>query len=292
MSALRAIVAGIERGLHIALANKELLVAAGAYLRGLARRTGAHIIPVDSEHSALFQCLLGERAGDVASVVLTTSGGPFWSFSLEQLESVTPEMALAHPTWKMGPKNSIDSATMMNKGLEIIEASRLYDLTPSQIEVVMHPQSVIHGFVIFSDGSVKAQLAAPDMRLPIAFALAYPQRSAQSIGLNKTRAAIGLNGRAATLSFEPVDEGRFPALTLAYRALQAGSTYPAVLSGANEEAGRAFLGGQIKFTEICALVRRALDAHAPSADGLAEIEEADRWSRAFTGDLISAASRK
>jgi len=291
MSALRAVAAGVERGMQIALANKELLVGAGAYLCAAARRSGAQIVPVDSEHSALFQCLLGERVEDVASLVITASGGPFRDATLEQLRSVTPQAALAHPVWAMGAKNSIDSATLMNKGLEVIEASRLFGFAPAQIEVVVHRQSIVHGFVIYKDGSVKAQLAAPDMRLPIAFALAYPRRPATAIGLQKTRAAIGLEGQAATLSFEPVDETRFPALGLAYRALQRSGTYPAVLSGANEEAGRAFLSGQIKFTEICALVERALDAHAPNADGLEEIEAADRWSRTFTRDLIGATSR-
>jgi len=291
MSALQAVAASIERGMQVALANKELMVSAGANLCAAARRHGAHIIPVDSEHSALFQCLLGEQASAVASVILTASGGPFWNYSLEQMEAATPQAALEHPTWVMGAKNTIDSATLMNKGLEVIEASRLFDLKPNQIEVVVHRQSIVHGFVIFSDGNVKAQLAAPDMRLPIAFALSYPQRPIQAIGLSKTRAAIGLNGHASSLSFEAVDERRFPALGLAYRALQSGGTYPAVLSAANEEAGRAFLSGQIKFTEICALVQRALDAHTPTADDLEAIEAADRWSRTFTRDMIGDAIR-
>ncbi|MDQ6780733.1 MAG: 1-deoxy-D-xylulose-5-phosphate reductoisomerase [Candidatus Eremiobacteraeota bacterium] len=291
MSGLHAVAACLQQGVHVALANKELLVAAGAWLRTLARGSAAPLIPVDSEHSALFQCLLGERRDDVACVVITASGGPFWSYSVEQLAAATPEAALAHPIWSMGAKNSIDSATLMNKGLEVIEACHLFELRPEQVEVVVHRQSIMHGCVIFRDGSVKAQLAAPDMRLPIGFALSYPRRADHAIALSQTRAAIGLAGRAATLSFEPVDEGRFPSLGLAYGALRAGKTYPAVLSAANEEAGRAFLRRQIKFTEICAFVEQTLAAHTPAADGLAGIEDADRWSRAYTRETINAARR-
>lgn len=291
MSGLHAVTACLQRGVHVALANKELLVAAGTRLRMLAHSSGAPLIPVDSEHSALFQCLQGEHREDVVSVVITASGGPFWTYSLEQLAAATPEAALAHPIWAMGAKNSIDSATLMNKGLEVIEACQLFELRAQQVDVVVHRQSILHGCVIFRDGSVKAQLAAPDMRLPIGFALAYPHRMDHAVALSQTRAAIGLAGAAATLSFEPVDEGRFPSLGLAYGALRAGKTYPAVLSAANEEAGRAFLRRQIKFTEICAFVEQALAAHTPAADGLAEIEDADRWSRAYTRETINAARR-
>src|SRR5579872_625878 len=291
MHALHAVADAVEAGIAIALANKELLVAAGGYLCARARQRGISILPVDSEHSALFQCLSGERIEDVATAVITASGGPFWNYTPAQLASATPEEALRHPTWVMGAKNTIDSATLMNKGLELIEASHLFGLAARQLEVVVHRQSVMHGFVLFRDGSVKAQLAAPDMRLPIAFALYYPDRAPHAIAAPATRSALGLEGRPASLSFEPVDEGRFPAVALAYRALQAGGTFAAVLSAANEEAGRAFLRGQIKFTEICALVERALDAHAPTADGLAHVEAADRWAREFTRDGIAAAAR-
>jgi 1-deoxy-D-xylulose-5-phosphate reductoisomerase len=290
--ALRALVASIERGMHIALANKELLVSAGRYLCALARTHGARIVPVDSEHSALFQCLAGERASDVASVVLTASGGPFWTSTLEQMERATPEEALQHPNWSMGAKNTLDSATLMNKGLEIIEASHLFDLAPECIQAVVHRQSIVHGFVLFADGNVKAQLAAPDMRLPIGFALAYPERLPSAFVETATRNAIGLGQALSTLSFEPIDERRFPSVRLAYRALTLGSTYPAVLSAANEEAGRAFLQRKIKFTEICSIVERALEAHAANADGLEEIEAADRWSREFARDAIGVAMQR
>ena len=286
--ALRAVVASIELGMHLALANKELLVSAGRLICDLARARGACLVPVDSEHSALFQCLAGERTGDVASVVLTASGGPFWKSTLEQMERATPEEALQHPNWSMGAKNTLDSATLMNKGLEIIEASRLFDLTPDRIHAVVHRQSIVHGFVLFNDGNVKAQLAAPDMRLPIGYALAYPNRLPHGFVEAATRSAIGLGNDASTLSFEPIDEGRFPAVRLAYNALSAGGTYPAALSAANEEAGRAFLQRKIKFTEICPIIERALEAHCNSADGLEEIEAADRWSRAFARDAIGA----
>jgi len=292
MVALRALVASLERGMRVALANKELLVSAGRLLCDLARARGASIVPVDSEHSALFQCLEGERRSSVASVVLTASGGPFWTHTLEQMGRATPEEALAHPIWSMGPKNTLDSATMMNKGLEIIEASHLFGLEPQRISVVVHRQSIVHGFVLFNDGNVKAQLAAPDMRLPIGYALSYPERLARAFSEAATRDAIGLGERAATLSFEPVDETRFPSLRLAYDALAAGGTHPAVLSSVNEEAGRAFLQRKIKFTEICSIVERALEAYRSGADGLGEIEAADRWGRAFARDAIGAAMRR
>lgn len=290
--ALRAVCDGVTRGMHVALANKELLVSAGRLICNRARTSGARLVPVDSEHSALFQCLIGERIDNVASVVLTASGGPFWTHSLEQMERVTPEEALRHPIWSMGAKNSVDSATMMNKGLEIIEASHLFSLAPSQIDVVVHRQSIVHGFVLFVDGNVKAQLAAPDMRLPIGFALSYPERLPGPVAELKTKRAIGLGEESSALSFEPVDERRFPSLRLAQRALELGGTYPAVLSAANEEAGRAFLQRKIKFTEICGVIERALAAHAATADSLEEIEAADRWSRAFARDAISATMRR
>ncbi len=192
----------------------------------------------------------------------------------------------------MGAKNTLDSATLMNKGLEIIEASHLFALSPAQIEVVVHRQSIVHGFVLFRDGNVKAQLAAPDMRLPIGYALAYPDRLPGAPSGSATKDAIGLGQAPSTLSFEPVDERRFPSLRLAYNALAAGRTYPAVLSGVNEEAGRAFLQRKIKFTEICPIVERALEAHRAGADDLEETEAADQWSRAFAQDAISAAMQR
>jgi len=292
MASLRAVFESISRGLHVALANKELLVGAGRTLCALARSTGARLLPVDSEHSALFQCLLGEHIEDVASVVLTASGGPFWTWSLEEMERATPELALRHPIWAMGQKNTIDSATLMNKGLEVIEASYLFHLLPSKIEVVVHRQSIVHGFVIFADGNVKAQLAAPDMRLPIGFALAYPQRLPAPFAQRETKAAIGMEGKSSTLSFEPVDGRRFPSLQLAYHALELGGTYPAVLSAANEEAGRAFLQGQIKFTEICSIVEGALAAHVATSDSLDEVKAADSFGRAFARRALGDAARR
>ena len=292
MAALQAVIACVRAGMHLALANKEVLVGAGRYLCALARTTGARIIPVDSEHSALFQCLTGEPAGTVATVVLTASGGPFWDLGRDELERATPEQALQHPIWSMGAKNTVDSATLMNKGLEVIEASHLFDLAPERIRVVVHRQSIAHGFVIFTDGSVKAQLAAPDMRLPIGYALAYPERLPAPVSLMRTNEAIGLGAQRSTMTFEPVDDVRFPSVRLAYSALERGATYPAVLSSANEEAGRAFLQRKIKFTDICPIVAAALAAHTPGADGLEEIEAADHFGRTYAQDAIDAAVRR
>jgi 1-deoxy-D-xylulose-5-phosphate reductoisomerase len=291
MAALEPALLALDLGVGtLALANKELAVAAGELLFERAARADVRIVPVDSEHSAVFQCLVGERPEDVASVILTASGGPFWEMSHAAMRDVTPSQALAHPTWAMGPKNTIDSATMMNKGLEVIEASRFFGLAPEQIEVVVHRQSVAHAFVIFKDGNVKAQLAAPDMRVPIGYALAYPHRLDRA-NVADTRSAIGLGDAAAHLSFERVDDKRFPALQLCYRALRAGGTYPAVLSASNEEAGRAFLQGKVKFTDISALVEQALDAHAGGPATLEGIKSTDAWARQATRDAIEALGR-
>jgi 1-deoxy-D-xylulose-5-phosphate reductoisomerase len=271
----------------LALANKELAVGAGELLFARAALRDAQIVPVDSEHSALFQCLVGERREDVATVVLTASGGPFWEMPAAAMQAVTPAQALAHPTWAMGPKNTIDSATLMNKGLEVIEASRFFGLTSEQIEVVVHRQSVAHAFVVFKDGNVKAQLAAPDMRVPIGYALAYPHRLDRA-DVTNTRAAIGLGETMSRLTFERVDESRFPALALCYKALRAGGTYPAVLSAANEEAGRAFLQGKVKFTDISALVEHALGEHTGEPATLEGITSADAWARRVTRAAIEA----
>ncbi|MBV8221856.1 MAG: 1-deoxy-D-xylulose-5-phosphate reductoisomerase, partial [Candidatus Eremiobacteraeota bacterium] len=289
MVAFDAVLHAIDRGLAIALANKELAVAAGELLFAHARSSGSAILPVDSEHSAVFQCLIGERVADVDRVVLTASGGPFWEWPGLRMAQATPEQALAHPTWAMGAKNTLDSATMMNKGLEVIEASRLFELRPDQIEIVVHRQSVAHAFVIFRDGSVKAQLAAPDMRVPIGYALSYPDRL-PGHDAQQTRDALGLGATSAQLTFEPVDETRFPAIALCYRALRAGGTYPAVLSASNEEAGRAFLHGKVKFTDISALVKRALDDHEGGPATLASIRAADSWARTATREAVAKAS--
>ncbi len=285
MAGLDAVLRAVDRGSTVALANKELAVAAGELLFERARASRALIMPVDSEHSAVFQCLAGERVENVRQVVLTASGGPFWEYSAQRMRDVTPVQALAHPTWAMGPKNTLDSATMMNKGLEIIEASRFFGLSADQLEVVVHRQSVAHAFVIFTDGSVKAQLAAPDMRIPIGYALAYPHRL-PGADVTKTRAAIGLGDEMASLTFEPLDESRFPAVALCFRALRAGGTFPAVLSAANEEAGRAFLQGKMKFTDISALVERALEDHAGGPATLENIRSADLWARKLTRENV------
>jgi len=280
--ALKAVLAALESGIDVALSNKEIAVAAGSLLFAAARRSGANLLPVDSEHSAVFQCLSGEDTGNVRTVVLTASGGPFWDLTLEQMRAATPEQALRHPNWSMGAKNTLDSATLMNKGLEVIEASRFFGLRPDQIEVVVHRQSIAHAFVIFCDGNVKAQLAWPDMRLPIGYALAFPERIRSGSETDeKTRASIGLAGIPAELSFEPVDDERFPALRLAYRALEADGTAPAVLSAANEEAGRAFLHGKIRFTDIGTLVEQALDSHPASPVDIGSLMAADASARNF-----------
>ena len=289
--ACRAVFAAAERGIDIALANKEIAVAAGEPLFAAARSSGTRIMPVDSEHSAVFQCLLGEKMSDVRTVVLTASGGPFVDFTSEELAAVTPAQALVHPTWTMGAKNTLDSATLMNKGLEVIEACRLFDLAPSQVDVVVHRQSIAHAFVVMRDGSVKAQIAAPDMRTPIGFALAYPQRLDRAVALEATLRALGLQSRQSAWTFEPVDHARFPSVKLAYRAALAGGTDPAVLSASNEEAGRAFLQGKIRFVDIGEIVAAALDAHAAQPATLPEIEEADRWARSFTRDVVARTPR-
>lgn len=287
--ACRAIFAAASAGIDIALANKEVAVAAGEPLFSSAAASGSTILPVDSEHCAIFQCLQGERASDVTKVVITASGGPFVDTPASVLASVTPAQALVHPTWQMGAKNTLDSATLMNKGLEVIEACRFFALAPSQVDVVVHRQSVAHAFVIFADGSVKAQIASPDMRMPIGFALSYPQRLESAFALPATLRALGLDGTRSTWTFEPVDRERFACLGLAYRALEAGGTCPAVLSAANEEAGRAFLDGKILFVDIAAIVAEALDAHERRPAGLAEIEEADLWARSFSRDVVDRA---
>ena len=290
MAAWRAVFAAARAGIDVALSNKEIIVAAGELLMADAARSGARVLPVDSEHSAVFQCLQGERSDDVAGIVLTASGGPFWDCSFDEMRLASPAQAMRHPTWVMGAKNSIDSATLMNKGLEVIEASRLFGLSGEKIEVVIHRESIVHAFVLFRDGSVKSQLASPDMRVPIGFALAYPQRLPSGPGTEPTRRAIGLGARATSLGFEPVDDTRFPCLRLAYDALARGGTYPAVLSAANEEAGRAYLAGKIQLTDIAALVAGALEAHDSQIVSEEAVADADRWARAHAHAAILAAA--
>ena len=265
--------AAVEAGKTVALANKETLVMAGPLVMDLARRTGATILPVDSEHSAVFQALQAGRHSEVRRVVLTASGGPFRNYTLDQLAGVTVDEALAHPTWDMGPKITVDSATMMNKALEIVEARWLFDFSPEQIEVVIHPQSIVHSMVEFVDGSVVAQLCPPDMKLPIQYALTWPERTA---------------GVAATmdwtepwqLDFEPADMGRFEALQLGQEAARAGGTAGAVLNGANEAAVAGFLDGQIPFADIVPACRSVMQNHHFDAQpSLERLIELDRWAR-------------
>jgi 1-deoxy-D-xylulose-5-phosphate reductoisomerase len=250
---LKPTLAAIERGAIVALANKETLVCAGGLFMRRAAAAGATVLPVDSEHNALFQAMSGSRREDVRRVILTASGGPFRTASAEALRTATVEQALKHPNWTMGPKVTIDSATLMNKGLEIIEAHHLFALAPEQIDVLVHPQSVVHSLVEFCDGSLIAQLGSPDMRIPIAYCLAYPERMlgpAPRLDL----------ARAATLTFEEPDLNRFPALQLARRALEEGGAAPTVLNAANEVAVAEFIGRRLTFMGIPALVEATLEA--------------------------------
>ena len=248
--------AAIRAGKEVALANKEVLVMAGELIMAEARRYQVTLRAIDSEHSAIWQCLQGEATGAVERLILTASGGPFRNHSREEMAQVTPDQALRHPTWNMGPKITIDSATLFNKGLEVIEAHWLFGLPYERIQVVVHPQSIIHSMVEFQDGSIKAQLGRPDMRLPIQYALGYPERLPHRY-TEVNWATVG------PLSFEPADETRFPCLRLAREAGQAGQTYPAVLAAADEVAVDLFLQGHIAFLDIPALIEGALEAHRP-----------------------------
>jgi len=273
----------LENGITLALANKESLVAAGDLALEAWRRGEGLLVPVDSEHSALHQCLDGHGAGTVHSVVLTASGGPFRNRSHEDLESVTVEEALAHPTWSMGPKITIDSATLANKGLELIEAHYLFGLDYERIEVVVHPTSVVHAVVRFRDGAALAHLGYPDMRVPISFALTYPDRRATPIPALDFSAGL-------TLEFEAPDLDTFPLLALAREAGERGGTYPCAFNAANEVAVTAFLDGRIRFVEIAGLVEEALDAvsGAPARD-LAELVEADEEARRLAQGRLAPA---
>lgn len=262
-----------DAGKEIALANKEALVMAGELFVNTAKKTGSRLLPVDSEHSAIFQCLQGNRREEVDKLILTASGGPFLRTPLKRLGRVTVKEALKHPNWKMGPKITIDSATMMNKGLEVVEARWEFDIEPNRIEVVIHPQSVVHSMVKYQDGSVIAQLGVPDMRIPIAYALTYPHRLKgpwKSLELTRHR----------ELNFLPVEKKRFPALVLAYEALREGGTMPAVLNAANEIAVEAFLQQRIGFREIRRIIDKTMQAHATrQPKAVDEILAVDRWAR-------------
>ena len=274
---LRPVMASIEAGLTVGLANKEALVTAGALMIDAAARSGATLLPIDSEHNAIFQCLACGSRDEVSRIILTASGGPFRTASTEVIGSATPAQAVAHPNWSMGAKISVDSATLMNKGLELIEAHYLFGLPSNQIDILVHPQSVIHSMVEFIDGSVLAQLGSPDMRIPISYALAWPERletPAQRLDLS----AIG------RLDFEQPDLDRFPALRLARFALETGGAAPIVLNAANEVAVGSFLAGQIGFMEIVAIVEDALEqSRFGSPRSIAEVLEIDGETRRRTG---------
>ena len=272
---LPSTMAAIEAGKTVALANKEALVSAGELMMAAVRRSGAVLLPVDSEHNAIFQCLSGGKIDQVRKITLTASGGPFRGYSLDEMRSVTPAQAVAHPNWDMGAKISIDSATMMNKGLELIEAFHLFPVGLDKLDILVHPQSVIHSMVEYIDCSTLAQLGSPDMRIPIASALAWPERIATTCK-PLDLAAIG------QLTFEQPDIVRFPALRLARAAITEGGAKPAILNAANEVAVAAFLGGQIKFLEIAALVESTLTAYVPNAPtNLADLFSIDADARIY-----------
>ncbi|MFH0941431.1 MAG: 1-deoxy-D-xylulose-5-phosphate reductoisomerase [Chloroflexota bacterium] len=281
MAGLTPTLAAVKAGKKVCLANKEAIVCAGELITAEAKRSGARILPVDSEHSAIWQCLEGERQKP-AGIILTASGGPFRTFSPKALDNVTPEQALAHPSWRMGPKVTVDSATLMNKGLEIIEARWLFDIPIEKIRVLVHPQSIIHAMVEFADGAVKAQLSCPDMRLPIQYALSYPKRLANS-GLPKIEW-----DSLARLDFEPPDYERFPCLRLATEAGLKGGTYPAVLCAADEELVSLFLAKRLKFGDIARNIEMILSRHRATAKpGLEEILAACAWARAEVKKLTT-----
>jgi 1-deoxy-D-xylulose-5-phosphate reductoisomerase len=279
---LRASVAALEAGKRLALANKESLVAGGEVCLAAAASGGGEIVAVDSEHAAIAQCLLEQDIADVERIILTASGGPFRR--REDLSDVTPQDALAHPTWSMGPKITIDSATLMNKGLEVIEAHHLFSLAYECIDVIVHPQSVVHGMVEMGDGSILMQAGPADMRIPIQAALAWPDRIAPAFSRLDPM-------EAGSLDFEPVDHARFPSLRLAYRAGEAGRTFPAALNAANEVAVAAFLEGRIAFVDIPAVVECVLDEHEPrDASILDAVMEVDTWARKKATEMIERSS--
>ena len=265
--------AAIDAGKDIALANKETLVVAGEMVMARARQQNVAILPVDSEHSAIFQCLAGNRKQDLQQILLTASGGPFLNKPLESFEEITPDDALRHPNWQMGPKITVDSATLMNKGLEVIEAGWLFDVPLEQIEVVVHPQSIVHSMVAFCDGSVIAQMGIPDMKGAIAYALSYPER----LPLQQTLPEFGADN---PLTFRQPDLEKFPCLALAMEAAGRGGSLPAVLNAANEVAVSAFLNHRIRFTDIAAVIRAVMQRHETiDSPNLEQLLEADRWAR-------------
>jgi 1-deoxy-D-xylulose-5-phosphate reductoisomerase len=272
--ALKPTLAALQAGKTVALATKEVLVAAGEAVMALARQHNAPILPIDSEHSGAFQAMHAGAPSQVARLVLTASGGPFRTRPLHTFDTITVEEALQHPNWDMGAKITVDSATMMNKGLEVIEAQHLFGLRLEQVEVLIHPQSIVHALVEFVDGSVIAQLSLPDMRLPIEYALLYPDRA--DIQLPRLRLE-----QVGQLTFEAPDPARYPCLELAYAAARTGGTMPTVLNATNEVAVRAFLGRRIRFMDIPRLVEQAMAAHTPQPATLENALQADAWARAF-----------
>ncbi len=283
---LEAVLAAIGCGKTIALANKEILVMAGGIVTEAARRRGVAILPVDSEHNAIHQCLHGRRPTEVKRLVLTASGGPFRGWTSDRLAAVTAADALRHPTWQMGRKITIDSATLMNKGLEVIEAHWLFDVPADRIDVVVHPQSVVHSMVELVDGSFIAQLGVTDMRLPIQYAFSYPDRWAAALP------PLDL-ARAGTLEFSAPDTTAFPCLALAYRALRGAGSLPVVLNAANEEAVARFLDGRLAFRAIGRIIEATLDAHdASDVTSLAEVRRVDAWARDYSRELARGVELK
>ncbi len=278
-------ISAIRAGKTIGLANKESLVMAGEIVMGEARKNGVTIIPVDSEHSAIFQCLGGFHSRSVRRIILTASGGPFFNRKKDELDSITSDDALKHPNWSMGKKISIDSATLMNKGLEVIEASWLFGMPPSGIDVLVHPQSIVHSLVEFTDRSCIAQMSVPDMRGPISFALSYPERMEDPIP------ALELD-RVGSLTFKKPDTENFPCLAYAYEAMRAGGTAPCVLNASNEVAVNAFLHKKIRFNDIPVIIRRTVDDHGviPAA-GLGDVLDADSWARERADQYVGELSQ-
>jgi 1-deoxy-D-xylulose-5-phosphate reductoisomerase len=278
-AALDAVLAAIEAGKTIALANKEILVMAGSVVMAAAKKRGVAVLPVDSEHNAIHQCLHGRRPSEVKRLILTASGGPFRGMTAEAIAKVSAADALRHPTWRMGPKITIDSATLMNKGLEVIEARWLFDVSADRIDVLVHPQSIVHSMVELVDGSVIAQLGVTDMRLPIQYAFSYPDRWGGSLP------SLDL-ARAGRLEFEQPDTDRFPCLALAFRALRGPEGLSIVLNAANEVAVSAFLGERLGFSGIPDVIRLAMDAYerrgAGAVSGLDDVREIDAWAREFS----------
>ena len=281
-AALEAVLAAIDAGKAIALANKEMLVMAGEMVMRAAQERGVAVLPVDSEHNAVHQCVHGRAASEIKRIILTASGGPFRTWSTSALDRARPEDALRHPTWQMGRKITIDSATLMNKGLEVIEAHWLFGVPADRIAVVVHPQSIVHSMVELTDGSTIAQLGVTDMRLPIQYAFSYPERWQTPLP------ALDL-ARAGTLEFMAPDVERFPCLALAYRALRQGGTAMVALNAANEIAVDAFLAGRLAFPAIARIIDATLTAHdVQRADTLEAVRESDRWARAHAADMASS----